>query len=95
MRTWKSNIKQCAVRVHVQNGHSKFTKRPENLHYYKPKHLSQQTKTLMVMTVGENKSLFNDRQVERAKKAQSIYHTLGWPTIQDRQVDRDKKAQSI
>ena len=37
----------------------------------------------MVMTVDENKSFFTDREVERAKKARTLLHTLGCPTIQD------------
>ena len=75
--------KESAFIVHTENGPLKFTKGPENLYYYKPKHLTQQTNTSMVMTVDENKSFFTDREVERAKKARTLLHTLGCPTIQD------------
>jgi hypothetical protein len=37
----------------------------------------------MIQTVDENKSYYSQRQVERARKARDLLHTLGCPSIQD------------
>jgi hypothetical protein len=37
----------------------------------------------MLNTVKENKRMYTDHQVDRAKKAQELYHALGTPSIKD------------
>jgi hypothetical protein len=75
--------KESVFVVLTENGPLKFTKGPENLYKCKPRHITQNMNTTMVMTVDESKRFFTRRQVERAKKARTFLHTLGCPTIQD------------
>jgi hypothetical protein len=60
----------------------KFTKGPEKLYYFKPKIPEEKIQKNMVQTIQENKSFYTTREVERAKKARMLLHTLGCPTIQ-------------
>ena len=58
----------------------KFCRSAEGLYYYKPETVKA---TIMVNTVEENKETFSPRQQERAKRARTMLHALGCPSIAD------------
>lgn len=58
----------------------KFKRGPENLYYFKP---TYRLKVCMVETVKENETFYTKRQIKQAKKAQTLLHTLGCPTVED------------
>jgi hypothetical protein len=66
--------------VHIDDKVMPFRESPEGLHYYKPNISHQMT---MVQTVEDSKVFYTTRQVDWAKKARELLHTLGCPTIAD------------
>jgi hypothetical protein len=82
-RVTYDSAKESAFTVHTEKGPLKFTKGPEKLYYFKPKIPEEKIQRNMVQTVQENESFYTTREVERAKKARMLLHTLGCPTIQD------------
>jgi hypothetical protein len=75
--------KESAFVVHTHKGPLRFEKGPENLYYFKPKHLMRTVEAQVVQTVRENMSFYTERQIERAKQAQDLLHALGCPTVYD------------
>jgi hypothetical protein len=75
---------RCTVSPQFDKGDLKFTKGPENLYYYKPKHIKNNNQqAIMVQTAEENEAFYTNKEIERAQKARMLLHTLGCPTIQD------------
>jgi hypothetical protein len=67
--------------VHSPKGNVSFMQNKQGLYVWKP---TYRTKGLqMIQTVDENKSYYSQRQVQRARKARDLLHTLGCPSIQD------------
>jgi hypothetical protein len=57
-----------------------FGERPEGLHYYRPNIINH---TAIVQNVEDKKAFYTSRQVDRAKKARDLLHTLRCPTVAD------------
>ena len=92
------SAKEDAILVHTEDGLIKFERTNEGLYAYKPtaKYKSQVAKTKNpvvhaqtleeaqhhVSTVKENMVGFTKREVDGAKLARKIYHTLGCPTLE-------------
>ena len=87
--------KEDAFHVHMPQGTVKFTAKANGLYTYQPSEkYREQVKTLNmksqkvesnfhVSTVAENRMMYTTRQFERAKRARSLYHALGAPTIEN------------
>jgi hypothetical protein len=97
-RVQYDSAKEDAILVHTDNGVIKFERTPEGLYAYKPsdkyKNLVAETKSMAVhaqteeksqhhvSTVKENMAGFTKREVEGAKLARKIYHSMGCPTVE-------------
>jgi hypothetical protein len=66
--------------VHIGGKILPFKKSPEGLYYYQP---TTSTQTSLVQTVEDNMAFYTSRQIERAKRARDLLHTLGCPSIAD------------
>jgi hypothetical protein len=83
--TYDSGV-ESAIIVHTERGPVKFTKGPENLYYFKPKYRTTNeimSATNFVETVKENELFYTPRQIESAKRAKKLMHSLGCPTVND------------
>jgi hypothetical protein len=83
--TYDSAVESAFV-VHTELGPVKFVRGPENLYYYKPRYRTTTDSlvaTSLVETVTENESFYTPRQIETAKKAKSLLHSLGCPSVND------------
>ena len=85
------STKEDAFNVHTKNGIVKFKRNKEGLYTYKPNtsfynevaEAKRNETSHMVTTVTENKVGFTKRQVEDAKRARKLYHTMGCPMVQN------------
>ena len=77
--TYDSN-KEDAFVVHTKQGDIRFNRTDNNLYVMDPK---QQKMYQMMETVEDNMKHYSQRQIERAKAARALYHSLGTPTIKD------------
>ena len=77
--TYDSN-KEDAFAVHTKQGEIRFNRTDNNLYVMDPK---QQKMYQMMETVDDNMKHYTQRQIERAKAARALYHSLGTPTIKD------------
>ena len=77
--TYDSN-KEDAFVVHTKQGEIRFNRTDNNLYVMDPK---QQKMYQMMETVDDNMKHYTQRQIERAKAARALYHSLGTPTIKD------------
>ena len=77
--------KENSFIVHLETKPIKFLQSNNGLYYYKPDYKTKNTSLVnhSIESVQENKLLFTNRQVERAKQARNIYHALGTPSLQD------------
>ena len=72
-----------ALVVHHPKKSVQFKRGEDNLYTLKAKY---NTKTCLVETVEDNKAFYTKRQVEKAKQARQLLHTLGFPTVNDMKV---------
>jgi hypothetical protein len=82
------SLKEKIFIVHLPNKKIKFTKGFIGLFYHKPNYNTNSgNPTSLVIhsvkSVKENKLLWTDRQIQRAKLACSIYHAIGTPSLKD------------
>jgi Reverse transcriptase (RNA-dependent DNA polymerase) len=80
--------KEKAFIVHLPNKQVKFIRSGNGLYYYKPSIKKNaisnaQVKDIKIESVEENKAMYTDRQIKRAKTARQIYHALGTPSVND------------
>lgn len=80
--TYDSSAEKAFI-VHLPDRQIKFTRSPSGLYYYKPNYRTSTSEVTLVNSVEENKQLFTDRQVSRAKRARELYHSLGTPSLAD------------
>ena len=66
--------------VHIKDKLLPFRQSEEGLYYFNP---TEMTHKSMVQTVDDNKAFYTDRQIERAKRARELLHTLGCPSVAD------------
>ena len=66
--------------VHVGDKMLPFRKSPQGLYYYKPDIVKQVS---MVQTVKDNEAFYSRRQIDRAKRARELLHSLGCPSVAD------------
>jgi len=78
--------------VHTKDGIVKFKATPEGLYEYQVSqdylkrisdHKAKQEQNNMVTLVEENMLAYTDWQITRAKRARSLYHTIGTPTVKN------------
>ena len=91
-RVQYDSAKEDAILVHTETGIIKFKRTDEGLYAYKPsenyKKLVAKSKNPIVKaqhhvsTVKENMVGFTKREVDGAKLARKIYHSLGCPTLE-------------
>ena len=74
------SAKESAIIVHTPNKQVKFKRGSNNLYYHEP---TLHGAVALVETVEENKLFYTDRQIERAKRARALMHTLGNPSVRD------------
>jgi aminopeptidase-like protein len=60
----------------------KFKRSENGLYYMKPNYTTTNTSLVnhSIESVDENKKLYTNRQMERAKAARQLYHALGTPS---------------
>jgi Reverse transcriptase (RNA-dependent DNA polymerase) len=80
--------KESAFIVQLPTKQVKFTKSFNGLYYLKPTYNTNNGKEKSLVnhsieSVKENKLLYTDRQVQRAKLARNIYHAIGTPSLKD------------
>ena len=79
--------KDDAFIVHINKDHRiRFEKSPEGLYHYLPSEkYRQQVKGMsnLISTVKENCEGYMQRQFERAKRAQTLYHNMGAPSLEN------------
>jgi len=80
--TYDSDIED-AFCVHMPHKIVKFTRNPMGLYVVEPFKRVRFQEAQFLNTVDENKQLYSDRQIDRAKKARDLYHALGTPTVKD------------
>jgi len=76
--------KEDALIVHHPKKSVQFKRGEDNLYTLKAKY---NTKTCLVETVEDNEAFYTKRQVEKAKQARQLLHTLGFPTVNDMKND--------
>jgi len=84
------SAKEDAFHVHSPHGIVKFKRNKDGLYTYKPLQCyydevkaRNESMNNMITTVTENKVGFTKRQIEDAKTARKLYHTMGCPTVQN------------
>ena len=85
--------KEQAFLVHTENGIVKFKQTKEGLYYrtfsddYKEKlkqdNLKNNDELQLVMTLEENKANYTPQQVEEARRARTLYHNIGAPSVRN------------
>ena len=79
--------KEDAFLVHMVDKIVKFDCNPEGLYHYEvpKKYIEDIAKntSLLISTVSKNQMGYMQRQFERAKAAQELYHNVGMPTIEN------------
>ena len=82
--------KKDTFNVHTQHGIVKFKRNKDGLYTYKPlpcyyKEVKEHNEGVnqMITTVTKKKTGFTKRQVEDAKTARKLYHSVGCPTVQN------------
>ena len=85
--TYDSTIEKAFI-IHLPNKQLKFIQSNNGHYFYKPKYNTRNGKQTSLInhsveSVNENKALFTDRQVQRAKLTRNIYHALGTPSVND------------
>lgn len=74
--------RESALIVHTECGKIKFTRNSNNL-YAKQLKYDTANATCLVETVEENASHYTGRQMDRAKAARNLMHSLGYPSTAD------------
>ena len=80
-----------AFLVHQPDKIVKFERTLEGLYMYRvdkdyKKSLTEKGNSHLVTTLSENQKGYTDRQYDRAKTAQKLYHIIGMPTVENFKV---------
>jgi hypothetical protein len=85
--TYDSDVEKAFV-VHLPHKKVKFMRSDNGLYYHIPTYDTTRNKHKSLMnhsveSVDENKMLYTNRQVQRAKLTRQIYHAIGTPSVND------------